>query len=169
MPDRINTAVSAAKLLAVSGGGTVLSAASIMMQLNDPHIFLRLSLPYWYFLVATALLVFIGAILAMTNDYMKKQGTFWGNLSLATVVGFIISFVILPAINAKPTVIIMMLTAFFGGLLGTIFFRMILDILTDDELRESVAKILKSAIVESVQLIGDGLKSLVGRIFGGRK
>lgn len=169
MPDRYYSAVNAARLLAASGSGTAISAVSVMVQLNEPHAFLHLQLPYWYFLIATIILVFVGAVLAMTNDYMKKQGTFLGNLLLAIVVGFVISFVILPAINDKPTVVVMMLTAFFGGLLGTIFLRMILEVVADDELRASVVNILKSSILESVELISNALKSFVGRWFGGRK
>lgn len=144
MPDRYYSAVSVAKLLALSGSGTAISAVSVMVQLNEPHAFLHLQLPYWYFLVATIILVFVGAVLAMTNDYMRQQGTFWGNLMLAIVVGFVISFVILPAINNKPTVVIMMLTAFFGGLLGTIFLRMILELGADDELRAESKAVVKS-------------------------
>ncbi|MEG9303340.1 hypothetical protein [Psychrobacter celer] len=169
MPDRYYSAVNATKLIAASGSGTVISAVSVMVQLNEPHAFLHLQLPYWYFLIATIVLVFVGAVLAMTNDYMRQQGTFWGNLLLAIVVGFVISFVILPAINDKPTVVVMMLTAFFGGLLGTIFLRMILEVVADDELRTSVANIIKTSILESVELISDALKSFVSKWFGGRK
>ena len=115
------------------------------------------------------MLVFVGAVLAMTNDYMRQKGTFLGNLLLAITVGFVISFVILPAINDKPTVVVMMLTAFFGGLLGTIFLRMILEVAADDELRTSVANIIKTSILESVELISDALKAFVRKWFGGRK
>ena len=169
MPDRYYSAVNAAKLIAASGSGTLISAVSVMVQLNEPHAFLHLQLPYWYFLIATIMLVFVGAVLAMTNDYMRQQGTFLGNLLLAIAVGFVISFVILPAINNKPTVVIMMLTAFFGGLLGTIFLRMILEVAADDELRASVVNILKASIIESVGLISNTLKSFVSKWFGGRK
>lgn len=158
MPDKYYSAVQTTKLLALSGSGTVISAVSVMVQLNEPHTFLYLSLPYWYFLVATVLLVFVGAGLAMTNDYMKKQGTFWGNLLLAIVVGFIISFVILPAINDKPTVVIMMLTAFFGGLLGTIFLRMILELSADDDLKVGVQSIVKNLILKWINRFSGGDK-----------
>lgn len=148
MPDRYYSAVQTTKLLAMSGGGTAISAVSVMVQLNEPHSFLYLQLPYWYFLIATIVLVFVGAVLSMTNDYMKKQDTFWGNLFLAVVVGFVISFVILPAIEDKPTVVIMMLTAFFGGLLGTIFLRMILELASDDELKTGVKKVVKNFVLK---------------------
>ena len=148
MPDRYYSAVQTTKLLAMSGGGTAISAVSVMVQLNEPHSFLYLQLPYWYFLIATIVLVFVGAVLSMTNDYMKKQDTFWGNLFLAVVVGFVISFVILPAIEDKPTVVIMMLTAFFGGLLGTIFLRMILELASDDELKTGVKNVVKNFVLK---------------------
>ncbi|MEC9444250.1 MAG: hypothetical protein VX408_04185 [Pseudomonadota bacterium] len=169
MPDRYYSAVNATKLIAASGSGTAISAVSVMVQLNEPHAFLHLQLPYWYFLIASIVLVFVGAVLAMTNDYMRQQGTFLGNLLLAITVGFVISFVILPAVNDKPTVTVMMLIAFFGGLLGTIFLRMILEVATDDELRASVVNIIKTSILESAGLIGDALKAFVGKWFGGRK
>lgn len=158
MPDKYYSAVQTAKLLALSGGGTVISAVSVLVQLNEPHSFLYLQLPYWYFLVATIVLVFVGAVLSMTNDYMKKQDTFWGNLLLAIVVGFVISFVVLPAINDKPTVVIMMLTAFFGGLLGTIFLRMILELASDDELRTESKAVVKTFVIKWLKRLSGGDK-----------
>lgn len=158
MPDRYYSAVQTTKLLALSGSGTILSAISVMVQLNEPHAFLHLQLPYWYFLIATIILVFVGAVLAMTNDYMKQQGSFFGNLLLAITVGFVISFVILPAVNNKPTVIIMMLTAFFGGLLGTIFLRMILELGTDEELKGAVKEVVKSFVLKWLNRLSGGGK-----------
>lgn len=158
MPDKYYSAVQTAKLLALSGGGTIISAVSVMVQLNEPHSFLYLQLPYWYFLIATIVLVFVGAVLSMTNDYMKKQGTFLGNFLLAIVVGLVISFVILPAVNHKPTVVIMMLTAFFGGLLGTIFLRMILELASDDELRTESKVVLKSFMIRWLKRFSGGGK-----------
>ena len=158
MPDRYYSAVNVTKLLVASGSGTVISAVSVMLQLNEQHEFLHLQLPYWYFLIATIALVFVGAVLSMTNDYMKHQGTFFGNLILAVIVGFVISFVVLPAINDKPTVVVMMLTAFFSGLLGTIFLRMILEIAADDELKDGVKKVLKVFFLKWLNRLSGGGK-----------
>ena len=169
MPDRYLSAIQTAKLLAVTGGGTVVSAVSVMIQLNEPHAFLHLQLPYWYFLIATILLVFVGAILAMTNDYMRLQGTFLSNLLLAATVGFVISFVILPAVDNQPTVIIMMMTAFFSGLLGTIFLRILLDVMTDDELRSAVKVAVRSVVIDSLTIVASGIKRFLTKWFGGDK
>ncbi len=169
MPDRYYNALNILRLLMFSGSGTVLSAVSVIVQLNEPHAFLHLQLPYWYFLSATILLVFVGAVLAMTNDYMREQGTFIGNFALAITVGLVISFVILPAVNDTPSVVIMMLTSFFGGLLGTIFLRMLLDLITDVELRDAVQKVFKIAIIEVLEIIANAIKGFVKKWLGGGK
>ena len=54
-------AIATLKNLALSGSGTIAAAASIGQQLNVPHVYLNLQLPYWVFLLSMVLLNFIGA------------------------------------------------------------------------------------------------------------
>lgn len=147
-----------ARILMVSGAGTAASAVSLGMQLNAPHAFLNLQLPYWFFLLSMVALVFFGAFLSLKTDYMRSQGTPVGNFFTALLVGFVISFVILPAIKSEPSIGLMQITAFVSGLCGTVLLRVVLQVMNDEELRESLVKSI-------TRFIG----KWVTRIFGGDK
>lgn len=75
MTDYYYSAVSTVKHLALSASGTIAAAASIGQQLNVPHVYLNLQLPYWVFLLSMVLLNFIGAFFALKIDYMQANGS----------------------------------------------------------------------------------------------
>lgn len=148
MPQNYFAAIQTAKYLVASASGTALSAAGLLVQLNQPHVFLYLNLPFWFFLASTIALVFLGAFLSLKNDYMQTQGTPLGNFGLALSVGLVLSFVVLPVVQPEPSVGLMQLSGFFGGLFGTILMRVAVDLVGDEELRQSVVRVGKAFLIK---------------------
>lgn len=157
MPERYYAGALAVKHLALTGSGTILSAAGLIVQLNQPHLFMRLLLPYWFFLVSTFVLVLIGAFFSLRSDYMRSQGTPVGNFFLAVLVGLVLSFVILPAFVDEPSVGWMQLTGIVGGMFGTLALRVMIDLSGDDELREAAKRVMKAFILKWLSRFGGGV------------
>lgn len=136
MPNNI-AVTETAKHLVIGAAGTT---ASLSIQLKTPHTFLNLHLPYWVFLVSMVALVFVGSFLSLRIDYMQNSGTRIDNFFTALIVGFVLSFVILPTIAASASVGWMQITAFFSGLCGTLLIRALFDILGNPDLRSALKK-----------------------------
>ncbi len=152
-----NTAVlETAKMLTLSTAATAASAASFGMQLNQPYAFFYLQLPLWFFYIAMIVLAFVGAFLALMTDYMQARGTSSGKFFTALSVGLIMSFIILPTFIDEPSIGLMLTTALFGSLSGTILLYMVGRLLNDDELLDEVYTLLKSRLLGFLRLFGRG-------------
>ena len=78
--------IATAKALVLSTAGTAASIASVGVQLNQPHLFLYMQLPLWFFLISMVVLSFLGAFLALLTDYMKGTGSKLGKFFTAFTV-----------------------------------------------------------------------------------
>ncbi len=168
-------AIHAAKQLTLSTAGTAASVASLSVQLNQPHAFLYLQLPLWFFFVSMTVLAFIGAFLALMTDYMRNRGTRTGKFVTALTVGLVLSFVILPTLIETPSVGWLQVTAFFGAFSGTILTYIVVRLFSDEQLHEAVLQVLKDSIIKllkglllSASLV-DALNRAKKRWFGGDK
>lgn len=164
MPHRL-AAIETAKAFALSSSGTIAAAASVKLsdQLNVTHTYLNLELPYWFFLMTMVLLNFIGAFFALKTDYMKANGTVVGNFSTAVLVGFILSFIVLPAANPTSSIGLMQIASFVSGLCGTILLRVIINILNRQDLQDELVELG----VSSIRLVIKFIKKWFHKIFGG--
>lgn len=142
MTDHYYSAVATVKYLALSASGTVAAAASIGQQLSVPHVYLNLHLPYWVFLLSMVLLNFIGAFFALRIDYMQASGSTISNFFTAVVVGLILSFVIIPTISPASGVGLMQIASFISGLCGTILLRVVINILSRQDLQDAIADLI---------------------------
>lgn len=142
MTDHYYSAVATVKYLALSASGTVAAAASIGQQLSVPHVYLNLHLPYWVFLLSMVLLNFIGAFFALKIDYMQASGSAISNFFTAAVVGLILSFVIIPTISPASGVGLMQIASFISGLCGTILLRVVINILSRQDLQDAIADLI---------------------------
>lgn len=154
--------IATAKALVLSTAGTAASIASVGVQLNQPHLFLYMQLPLWFFLISMVVLSFLGAFLALLTDYMKGNGSKLGKFFTAFTVGIVLSFVILPTFVESPSVGWLQITAFFGAFSGTILLYILVRLLTNDELHNAVIDLLSDSVVTA-------LKGLRKRVFGGDK
>lgn len=154
MPQNI-AAFQTAKLLTLSAAGTAASAASISAQLGQTHNFLYLQLPLWLFLIAMIILTFAGAFLSLTTDYMRARGTFLSKFTTAVIVALFISFVVLPTIITEPSVGLMMITAFFGGLSGTILTYVFMRLLNNKELQDAVIDLIVNRAIKFAAVVID--------------
>lgn len=154
MPQNLAT-FNAAKLLTLSAAGSAASAASLGVQLNQPHAFFYLQMPFWFFIIAMVVLTFLGALLSLTTDYMRSRGTTAEKLTTAVVVGLVISFVVLPTLITEPSVGLLMVTAFFGGLSGTILTYITLRLLNNKELQDAVIDLIAQRFVKFLGVILD--------------
>ena len=147
-------AVETVKYLALSGSG-MLAAATIGLgeQLNVSHEYLNLHLPYWVFLLSMVVLNFVGAFFALKTDYMQANGTKVGNFSTAALVGFILSFVVLPTANPTASIGIMQIASFISGLCGTILLRVVINILNRQDLQEAIVDLIVSNSIKLANIL----------------
>lgn len=148
-------AIATVKYLAVSGSGTLAAAASLGAQLNTPHVYLNLHLPYWVFLLSMVLLNFIGAFFALKIDYMQANGSAISNFFTAVMVGLILSFIVIPAISPTSGVGLMQIASFISGLCGTIFLRVIINILNRQDLQEALVDLIVSNSIKLANIVID--------------
>lgn len=166
MPKNYLSAVQTAKYLTLSATGAAASAASLGAQLNQTHAFLYLQLPLWYFYVAMVVLSFIGAFWALATDTMQVRGNAISKVVTAITVGLVSSFIILPLVTEQPPVAVMMFVALAGSFSGTVLLYLLANVLGDDELRESVLKVIKDSIHT---VIIDRIERLIAFLSGGKK
>ena len=147
-------------LLAVAS--SVASGVSIAIQLSTPHEYLGLQIEYKYFLIASIVLCFMGALLSLRVDFVKKlDSSQWSKVATAMLAGLVITFLILPVAVSTPSVLFLMITAFFGGLAGTILLHLIFELLGDKELLDAVKDTVKQFLISKFKRIAD--------FFGGSK
>lgn len=146
-------AIATVKYLAISSSGTVAAAASLGAQLNTPHVYLSLHLPYWVFLVSMVLLNFIGAFFALKIDYMRENGSTISNFFTAVIVGLILSFIVIPTISPSSGVGLMQIASFISGLCGTILLRVIINILNRQDLQEAIVELVVSNSIKLANII----------------
>ena len=133
-------------LLAVAS--SVASGVSIAIQLSAPHEYLGLKIEYRYFLIASIVLCFAGALLSLRVDFVKKlDSSQWSKVATAMLAGLVITFLILPLAVSTPSVLFLMITAFFGGLAGTILLHLIFELLGDKELLDAVKDTVKQFLI----------------------
>ena len=145
-------AVETVKHLALSSSGTVIAVAmGLGEQLNASHQYLNLQLPYWVFLVSMIILNFIGAFFALKTDYMQANGSKVGNFSTAVLVGFVLSFVVLPVANPTSSVGLMQIASFISGLCGTILLRVVINIMNRQDLQDAIVELI---VANSIKLAG---------------
>ena len=145
-------AVETVKHLALSSSGALVAVTmGLSEQLNVSHNYLNLQLPYWVFLVSMIVLNFIGAFFALRTDYMEANGTKVGNFFTAALVGFVLSFVVLPATNPTSSVGLMQIASFISGLCGTILLRVVINIMNRQDLQEALVDLIVS---NSIKLAG---------------
>lgn len=164
MPQNIAT-FEAAKLLTLSAAGTAASAAGISAQLGQTHAFFYLQLPLWFFYTAMVVLAFTGAFLSLTTDYMRSRGTFWGKFGTALAVGLVVSFVVMPTIIAEPSAGLMMVTAFFGGLSGTILTYVSMRLLNNKELQDAVIDLIVQRAIKFLGVVLDLISDHAIKLF----
>ena len=163
MPHRL-AAIETARAFALSSSGTMAAAAvGLGDQLNVTHTYLNLELPYWFFLLTMVFLNFVGAFFALKTDYMQANGTKIGNFFTAVLVGFILSFVVLPVASPKSSVGLMQIASFVSGLCGTILLRVILNILNRQDLQDELVDLGVGSIKMAIKTI----KKWVSKISGG--
>ncbi len=148
-------AIATVKYLAISSSGTLAAAASLGAQLNTPHVYLNLHLPYWVFLLSMVLLNFIGAFFALKIDYMQANGSAISNFFTAVVVGLILSFIVIPTISPTSGVGLMQIASFISGLCGTIFLRVIINILNRQDLQEAIVDLIVSNSIKLANIVID--------------
>ena len=145
-------AVETVKHLALSSSGTVIAVTmGLGEQLNASHQYLNLQLPYWVFLVSMIILNFIGAFFALKTDYMQANGSKVGNFSTAVLVGFVLSFVVLPVANPTSSVGLMQIASFISGLCGTILLRVVINIMNRQDLQDAIVELV---VTNSIKLAG---------------
>ncbi len=164
MPHNI-AALKTAQLLTLSTAGTAASAASISAQLGQTHAFFYLQLPLWLFFIAMVVLTFAGAFISLTTDYMRSRGTFAGKFATAVVVGLVISFIVLPTLITEPSAGLMMVTAFGGGLSGTILTYVTMRLLNNKELQDAVIDLIVKRAIKfwgfAIDLVADHATKLL--------
>ena len=141
-------------LLAVAS--SVASGVSIAIQLSTRHQYLGLQIEYKYFLIASIVLCFIGALLSLRVDFVKKlDSSQWSKVATAMLAGLVITFLILPVAVSTPSVLFLMITAFFGGLAGTILLHLIFELLGDKELLDAVKDTVKQFLISKFKSIAN--------------
>ena len=146
-------------LLAVAS--SVASGVSIAIQLSTQHSYLGLQIEYRYFLIASIVLCFAGALLSLRVDFVKKlDSSQWSKVATAMLAGLVITFLILPLAVSTPSVLFLMITAFFGSLAGTILLHLIFELMGDKELLDAVKEAIKQFLISRFKSIA--------AFFGGR-
>lgn len=148
-------AIATLKNLALSGSGTIAAAAAarIGQQLNVPHVYLNLQLPYWVFLLSMVLLNFVGAFFALKIDYIQANGSAISNFFTAVIVGLILSFIVIPTISPTSGVGLMQIAAFISGLCGTILLRVAINILNRQDLQEALVDLIVSNSIKLAKTV----------------
>ena len=161
MPQNFN-AIKIAQSAVLAAASTVASGVSIAIQLSTPHQYLGLQIEYKYFLIASILLCFIGALLSLRVDFVKKlDSSQWSKVATAMLAGLVITFLILPLAVSTPSVLFLMITAFFGSLAGTILLHLIFELLGDKELLDATKDAIKQFLISKFKSIA--------AFFGGAK
>ena len=138
------------------------SGVSIAIQLSTPHQYLGLQIEYKYFLIASIVLCFIGALLSLRVDFViQLDSSQWSKVATAMLTGLVITFLILPVAVSTPSVLCLKLTAFFGGLAGTILLHLMFELLGDRELLDAVKDTVKQFLISKFKSIA--------AFFGGAK
>ncbi|MCK6052524.1 hypothetical protein [Moraxella osloensis] len=147
-------------LLAVAS--SVASGVSIAIQLSTQHSYLGLQIEYKYFLIASIVLCFAGALLSLRVDFVKKlDSSQWSKVATAMLAGLVITFLILPLAVSTPSVLFLMITAFFGSLAGTILLHLTFELMGDKELLDAVKEAIKQFLISRFKRIA--------AFFGGAK
>lgn len=176
MPHRIETAKLAA--ISVAGGSANLiavttAATGLTQQLNQTHQFLYLDLPIWIFFAGAFVLSIIGSVISLYIDVMNQTPMTRSQLVINLTMGFLIgvlgAFVVLPALAAEPPMPIILLTALFMSVLGTVLIRNIGEILRSAELWQAVKDIVMSALAAVKEVAIERMDLFIQLIFGGRK
>lgn len=171
MPHTLYNAAQVTNHIALAATGTVMSAASLVAQntsgsigaqLNVTHAFMYLQIPLWWFFVASVVLAFVGAFLALYTDTLKHSGSTVGKLLTATAVGLLATFVFLPAVVAAPNVIVMMLTSLGGGFSGTVLLYLAARLINNKQLHDEVIDEVSAKLVLVIRF-------LLSLLPGGRK
>ena len=161
MPQNL-IAIKIAQSAVLAAASTVASAASIAIQLSTPHQYLGLQIEYGYFLIASIVLCFAGALLSLRVDFVKKlDSSQWEKVATAMLAGLVITFLILPVAISQPSVLFLMITAFFGSLAGTILLHLIFELMGDKELLDAVKDAIKQFLISKFKSIA--------AFFGGAK
>ena len=161
MPQNI-IAIKIAQSAVLATASTVASAVSIAIQLSTPHEYLGLQIEYKYFLIASIVLCFVGALLSLRVDFVKKlDSSQWSKVATAMLAGLVITFLILPLAISTPSVLFLMITAFFGSLAGTILLHLIFELMGDKELLDAVKEAIKQFLISKFKSIA--------AFFGGAK
>lgn len=169
MPHNYIAAAQTAKYIAISGVGTAASAMSLGVQLNQQHEFMHLYLPLWYFYVAMIVLSFAGAFLSLATDTLRDKGSTMGKVITATTVGLIVSFILLPAVTAQPSPVVMLVTAVGGGFSGTVLLYLAARLINNQSLQDSVIDLLSTRIVTILDILTGRIVDFITRLFGGPK
>ena len=161
MPQNL-IAIKIAQSAVLAAASTVASGVSIAIQLSTPHEYLGLQIEYKYFLIASIVLCFMGALLSLRVDFVKKlDSSQWSKVATAMLAGLVITFLILPVAVSTPSVLFLMITAFFGGLAGTILLHLIFELMGDKELLDAVKEAIKQFLISKFKSIAN--------FFGGAK
>ena len=161
MPQNI-IAIKIAQSAVLAAASTVASGVSIAIQLSMPHEYLGLQIEYKYFLITSIVLCFMGALLSLRVDFVKKlDSSQWSKVATAMLAGLVITFLILPVAVSTPSVLFLMITAFFGSLAGTILLHLIFELLGDKELLDAVKEAIKQFLISRFKSIAN--------FFGGAK
>ena len=161
MPQNL-IAIKIAQSAVLAAASTVASAVSIAIQLSTPHEYLGMQIEYKYFLIASIALCFAGALLSLRVDFVKKlDSSQWSKVATAMLAGLVITFLILPLAVSTPSVLFLMITAFFGSLAGTILLHLIFELTGDKELLDAVKEAIKQFLISRFKSIA--------AFFGGAK
>lgn len=161
MPQNL-IAIKIAQSAVLAAASTVASGVSIAIQLSTPHEYLGLQIEYKYFLIASIVLCFMGALLSLRVDFVKKlDSSQWSKVATAMLAGLVITFLILPLAVSTPSVLFLMITAFFGSLAGTILLHLIFELMGDKELLDAVKEAIKQFLISRFKSIA--------AFFGGAK
>ena len=161
MPQNL-IAIKIAQSAVLATASTVASGVSIAIQLSTQHSYLGLQIEYRYFLIATIVLCFMGALLSLRVDFVKKlDSSQWSKVATAMLAGLVITFLILPVAVSQPSVLFLMITAFFGSLAGTILLHLIFELMGDKELLDAVKEAIKQFLISRFKSIA--------AFFGGAK
>lgn len=175
MPNRIEAA--RLTIVNIAGGSAnyivvATSAVGLTQQLNQPHEFLYLQLPLWMFFLATLALSLIGSLGSLYIDAIRESNLSFGqkiiNLGLGFLVGIIGAFLILPALVAKPPVLVILLTALTMSFIGVVLVRNIGDLVRSQELWNAAKEVCKEVLVFLKDLLIERIKIFVSLFVGGR-
>ena len=161
MPQNL-VAIKIAQSAVLAAASTVASAVSMAIQLSTTHQYLWLQIEYKYFLIASIVLCFAGALLSLRVDFVKTlDSSQWSKVATAMLAGLVITFLILPVAISQPSVLFLMITAFFGSLAGTILLHLIFELMGDKELLDAVKDAIKQFLISKFKSIA--------AFFGGAK